>query len=103
MNSEFMAAGRGEGRGIYSWGTKAPVGAEQPVPNTMHRHRLKLPTGAFVMGTWVAPGHRKIRCHCQRIRHRLVPPSGAYSFLGFWYRLVAPSGAYREFWYRVVL
>ena len=53
--------------------------AEQLVSNTRHRHRLKLPTGAFVMGTW---------------RHRLVPPTGAYSSLFFWYRLVAPPGAY---------
>ena len=89
--SEFTTAWRGD---IYSDGTNAPVGAEQPVPNIRHRHRLKLPTDAFALGTWVAPSHRKIWCHCQRIRHRLVPPSGAYSSLGFWYQLVAPPGAY---------
>ena len=26
--------------------------AEQLVSNTRHRHRLKLPTGVFVVGTW---------------------------------------------------
>ena len=83
----------GRGRSIYSGGTKTPVGAEQPVPNTMHQHRLKLPTGAFVMGTW---------------RHRGMPKFGAIvRSLGigwchqpvsiplfFWYRLVALTGAY---------
>ena len=52
MNSEFTAAWRGRGWGIYRRGSKAPVGAQQPVANTRHRHRLKLPIGAFVMGTW---------------------------------------------------
>ena len=62
MNSEFTAAWRGEGWGIYRRGSKAPVGAQQPVPNKRHRHRLKLPTGAFVVGTW---------------RHRVMAKSGA--------------------------
>ena len=52
MNSEFTAAWRGRGWGIYRRGSKAPVGAQQPVPNKRHRHRLMLPTGAFVVGTW---------------------------------------------------
>ena len=39
-----------------------PVGAQQPVPNNRHRHQLKLPTGAFVVGTW---------------RHRVMAKPGA--------------------------
>jgi hypothetical protein len=63
MNSEFTTAWReGRGRGIYSGGTKAPIGALQPVPNTKHGHRFMLLTGAFVMGTW---------------RHRVMTKSGA--------------------------
>jgi len=33
MNSEFTATWRGRGWGIYRRGSKAPVGAQQPVPN----------------------------------------------------------------------
>ena len=54
--------GGGSGWGIYRHGPKVPVGAQQPVPNTRHRHRLKLPTGSFVMGTW---------------RHRVMAKPGA--------------------------
>jgi len=70
---------RGDGGAAARSGGGGEDEAEQLVSNTRHRHRLKLPTGAFVMGTW---------------RHRLVPPTGAYSSLFFWYRLVAPPGAY---------
>ena len=52
MNSElklkYLEAGRG--RDIYSRGTKAPVGAQQPVQKVKVQHRLKLPTGSFVQG-----------------------------------------------------
>ena len=61
MNSEFTTAWRGRGWGIYMRGSKAPVGAQQPVPNKRHRHRLMLLTGAFVVGTW---------------RHRAMAKSG---------------------------
>ena len=43
MNSEFTTAWRG---GIYRHGPKAPVGANDPVPNLAHRYRVILPTGA---------------------------------------------------------
>ena len=44
MNSEFTAVWR---RGaIYRHGPKAPVGANDPVPNLAHGHRAILPTGA---------------------------------------------------------
>ena len=42
----------------------------------------------------LAPGAHFNRCHCPLIRHRLVPPTGTYSSLFFWYRLVALTGAY---------
>ena len=54
--------GGGRGWGIYRHGPNAPVGAQQPVPNNRLRHRLKLPTGAFVVGTW---------------RHRVMAKPGA--------------------------
>ena len=54
--------GGGRGWGIYRRGPKAPVGAQQPVPNNRHMHRLKLQTGAFVVGTW---------------RHRVMAKPGA--------------------------
>ena len=52
MNSEFTTAWGGRGRGIYSAGTKAPVGDQQPELNITQWHRVKVPTGAFVLGTW---------------------------------------------------
>ena len=51
MNSEFMAASRKRAVGIYRWGPKAPVGANDPVQNVAHRHRVIEPTGAFAVGT----------------------------------------------------
>ena len=45
MNIEFTADWRGEGA-IYRHGPKAPVGANDPVPNLAHGHRVILPTGA---------------------------------------------------------
>ena len=62
MNSSSRQLGEGRGWGIYRRDSKAPVGAQQPVPNNRHRHRLKLPTGAFVVGTW---------------RHRVMAKPGA--------------------------
>ena len=38
-------------------------------------------------GHLATPGHRKTRCHCPHIRHRLVAPTGAYS------RVLVPGGA----------
>ena len=59
----------------------APIDAQQPVANNRLRHVA-------------APSHGKTRCHCPPFRHRLVPPTGTYSSLFFWYRLVALTGAY---------
>ena len=38
--------GGGMGRGIYSAGTKAPVGDQQPVLNITQWHRVIIPTGS---------------------------------------------------------
>ena len=59
MSSRQLGGGRGWG--IYSRGTKAPVGAQQPMLKVKVQHRLKVPTGAFVQGMhwhWVidSPG-----------------------------------------------
>ena len=43
---------RGDGGAAARSGGGGEDEAEQLVSNTRHRHRLKLPTGAFVMGTW---------------------------------------------------
>ena len=40
----------GRRRGIYSRGTKAPVGAQQPMLKVKVQYQLKVPTGAFVQG-----------------------------------------------------
>jgi hypothetical protein len=88
---------RGQGGAAARSGGGGEDEAEQPVSNTKHRHRLKLPIGAFVMGTW---------------RHRVIARPGAIvctlgtgwchqpvpippcSFGTGWYRLVAPPSAY---------
>ena len=79
MSSRQLGGGRGWG--IYRRGSKAPVGAQQPVPNNRHMHRLKLPTGAFVVGTW---------------QHRVMAKSGAIVRpLGTgWCHQPIPTGAY---------
>ena len=61
MNSEFTAAWRGA---IYRHRPKAPVGANDPVPNLAHGHRVILPTGAF---------------RRRNVRHRVVASPGAFS------------------------
>ena len=68
--------------GIYRRGSKAPVGAQQPVPNNRHKHRLKLPTGAFVVGTWLHWVMAKPGAIVRPLgtgRYRLVAPTGAYT------------------------
>jgi len=93
----------GRGRGIYSGGTKAPVGAEQPVPNIRHWHWLTLPTGAFALGTWrhrviARPGAIVSALDTGWCHHPVpIPP---WAFGTSWWHHPVPI---REFWYRVVL
>ena len=69
----------GRERGIYSGGTKAPVGGDQPVPKVIDQYRLDLPIGAYVQGQhW----------------HRVVPPPGAIDVWLIWYRLMDLTGAF---------
>jgi len=71
---------RGRERRIYSAGTKAPVGDQQPVLNIMQWHRVNVPTGAFALATW---------------RHRVIARPGAVvRTLGtlFLLRLLVPVG-----------
>ena len=90
------------GRGIYSAGTKAPIGDQQPVLNISQWHRVKVPIGAFALGTW---RHRIIARPGAVIRtlgtgwcHQLVPIS-SWAFGTSWWHHPVPI---LEFWYRVV-
>ena len=101
MSSRQLRGGRDWG--IYRRGSKAPVGAQQPVPNTRHRHRLKLPTGSFVMGTW---RHRVMAKPGAIVRplgtgwcHQPVPIPPCSFGTGWWPEPVPILG----FWYRVML
>ena len=63
MNNEFTASWRGRGA-IYRHGIKAPVGANDPVPNLAHGHRVILPIGAY---------------RRRNVRHWVVALPGAFS------------------------
>ena len=102
MNSEFTAAWRGRGRGIYSRCTKAPVGSQQPVQNVKDQHRLKVPTGAFVQGMhWdrviPSPG-ANVYSKGTGSFHHLVPLMHGPFSTGSWYQPV-PLFVY---WHRFV-
>ena len=63
MNSEFTAVWRKRRGAVYRHGPKAPVGANDPVQNIAHRHRVILPIGALRPSTgW----------------HRVVASPGAF-------------------------
>jgi len=93
----------GRGRGIYSTGTKAPVGDQQPVLNITQWHRVIVPTGAFALATW---RHRVIARPGAVVRtlgtdwcHQPVPIPPLAFGTGWWHHPVPIL----EFWYRVVL
>ena len=89
MNSEFMTAWRGEGgRRIYSAGTKALVGDQQPVLNITQWHRVNVPTGAFALVTW---------------RHRVIArPSAFVRSLGNQPVPIPPSAFGTGWWHHPV-